>query len=556
MKKKKLSFLVVCMAFLMAVSGCGNTESEEAVAPVQEKEEEPVAEPEDEGEDEGKEEEEAAPEPEPEEEKILTYAEEKELKFSDETSVTISGVRRNPENLDDFDVIDSEWEISGITVEDSEDGKVITVEQRVSGYIWGNDDGSVFKTDISLPGGLFCDTYTGAIIPATNMVEDMQTEHTTEIEWDGKTYTIKREESAKWEDGEWGPNPEGEGYVLLSTLYITNILTVSNDYDGLAMILSPLTGVSDSDLENAGVINEEEKYILDVLEDDGYLFSIAKAYESLNGVSMADALNGNEAEVGAGAAETSDTESVKEIGKGHEHDFAAATCTKPQVCTQCQEEEGEALGHDFAEATCTEPKTCRRCKMTEGEALGHSFVQATCETPSTCQRCGSIEGEALGHNYQLVESGTEENQLYERYRCLVCEKEYMDYQEMVLDESTVYSALIGMQDSYPEGTPWTNDNEYSWKGGIYSSGGGCAGFAFLLSDAAFGSARARKYFDSSEVRVGDIARMDGDSHSVIILEVNSDSVTVAEGNFNGAVHWGRKISKSTLENANYFLTRY
>ena len=108
MKKKKLRFLTVCMVCLMAVSGCGNTESEETAAPVQEKEEEPVAEPEDESEDEGKEEEEAAPESEPEEEKILTYAEEKELKFSDETSVTISGVRRNPENLDDFDVIDSE----------------------------------------------------------------------------------------------------------------------------------------------------------------------------------------------------------------------------------------------------------------------------------------------------------------------------------------------------------------------------------------------------------------------------------------------------------------
>ena len=39
-------------------------------------------------------------------------------------------------------------------------------------------------------------------------------------------------------------------------------------------------------MENAGVINEEEKFILDVLEDDGYLFSIAKAYESLNGISM------------------------------------------------------------------------------------------------------------------------------------------------------------------------------------------------------------------------------------------------------------------------------
>lgn len=362
MKKKKLRFLTVCMVCLMAVSGCGNTESEETAAPVQEKEEEPVAEPEDESEDEGKEEEEAAPEPEPEEEKVLTYAEEKELKFSDETSVTISGVRRNPENLDDFDVIDSEWEISGITVEDSEDGKVITVEQRVSGYIWGNDDGSVFKTDISLPGGLFCDTYTGAIIPATNMVEDMQTEHTTEIKWDGKTYTIKREESAKWEDGEWGPNPEGEGYVLLSTLYITNILTVSNDYDGLAMILSPLTGVSDSDLENAGVINEEEKYILDVLEDDGYLFSIAKAYESLNGVSMADAMAGKAESTDSKEQEEKVSDTKQNASTVHQHNYTSAVTKEPCcgengvktftcACGDSYTESIPALGHQWVAKT-------------------------------------------------------------------------------------------------------------------------------------------------------------------------------------------------------------
>lgn len=362
MKKKKLRFLAVCMAFLLALSGCGNTESEETVAPVQEKEEEPVAEPEDESEDEGKEEEEAAPEPEPEEEKVLTYTEEKELKFSDETSVTISGVRRNPENQDDFDVIDSDWEISGITVEDSEDGKVITVEQRVSGYIWGNDDGSVFKTDISLPGGLFCDTYTGTIIPSTNMVEDMQTEYATEIEWNGKTYSIKREESAKWEDGEWEPNPEGEGHVLLSTLCITDILTVSNDYDGLALILSPLTGVSDSDLENAGVIKEEEKFILDVLEDDGYLFSIAKAYESLNGISMADAMAGKAESTDSNEQEEKVSDTKQNASTVHQHNYTSAVTKEPCcgengvktftcACGDSYTESIPALGHQWVAKT-------------------------------------------------------------------------------------------------------------------------------------------------------------------------------------------------------------
>ncbi|MCM1112727.1 MAG: leucine-rich repeat protein [Muribaculum sp.] len=123
-------------------------------------------------------------------------------------------------------------------------------------------------------------------------------------------------------------------------------------------------------------------------------------------------------------------------------------------------------------------------------------------------------------------------------------------------EKEIYDAIIAMKDKYPEGTPWTNDNYYAWKGGIYSGGYGCAGFAFMLSDAAFGSAPARQHTDPNAVRVGDIARINGNTHSVIILEVRSDSVIVAEGNYNSSVHWGREISRSTLEDATYFITRY
>lgn len=124
------------------------------------------------------------------------------------------------------------------------------------------------------------------------------------------------------------------------------------------------------------------------------------------------------------------------------------------------------------------------------------------------------------------------------------------------DEERIRSAMNAMKASYPEGKKWNNDDYYAWKGGIYSGGFGCAGFAFLLSDAAFGDAQARVHGDTAAVRVGDIVRLDGDTHSVIILEVNPDSVIVAEGNFNNSIHWGRKISRSELANASYILTRY
>lgn len=168
------------------------------------------------------------------------------------------------------------------------------------------------------------------------------------------------------------------------------------------------------------------------------------------------------------------------------------------------------------------------------------------------------------HNPDVVAVfGTDENVLFQHYIAfgqaegrLPYEPEEAAAENAVSEEERVRNAMYALKETYPGGTKWNNDNYYAWKGGIYSGGYGCAGFAFMLSDAAFGTARARKYYDASAVRVGDIVRMDGDSHSVIVLEVYPDKVIVAEGNFNNSVRWGRPISRSQLEKANYFLTRY
>lgn len=127
-----------------------------------------------------------------------------------------------------------------------------------------------------------------------------------------------------------------------------------------------------------------------------------------------------------------------------------------------------------------------------------------------------------------------------------------------LTQEQVYNSMMALQSQYPEGTPWTNANFYNWNGGIYSGGGGCAGFAFMLSDAAFGTLKARKIenITISDVRPGDILRMNSDSHSVIVLEVYDSYVVVAEGNYNSSVHWGRTISAQRVAESDYMLTRY
>ncbi len=125
------------------------------------------------------------------------------------------------------------------------------------------------------------------------------------------------------------------------------------------------------------------------------------------------------------------------------------------------------------------------------------------------------------------------------------------------DTQTVYDKLISMKKDYPEGMTWTNDNFYKWKGGVYSAGYGCAGFAFLMSDSVFGNFRARKHTDISRVKVGDILRLDYDRHSVIVLKKEGSIVTVAEGNYNSSIHWGRKINLSDSGcGFTYVLTRY
>ena len=135
-----------------------------------------------------------------------------------------------------------------------------------------------------------------------------------------------------------------------------------------------------------------------------------------------------------------------------------------------------------------------------------------------------------------------------------------------------YEAMIGMKDELNEGMTWTNfvpfgdegewGKYYRFQGGSVkgaSLGVGCAAFVFMLSDEAFGNLPARTIdrggFEYEDVRVGDILRINN-SHFVIVLRVGSGGVTVAEGNYNKSVHWGRTLSKSEVLNANFIVTRY
>ena len=127
----------------------------------------------------------------------------------------------------------------------------------------------------------------------------------------------------------------------------------------------------------------------------------------------------------------------------------------------------------------------------------------------------------------------------------------------MLTEESVYNSIISLKEKYPDGTPWTNDNYYEWNGGIYGGGYGCAAFAFMASDKAFGILPARFHEDINKIKVGDIVRINNDTHSVIVLSINDGIYEIAEGNYGGKIHWGRKFSKNELkERMSYVITRY
>lgn len=84
----------------------------------------------------------------------------------------------------------------------------------------------------------------------------------------------------------------------------------------------------------------------------------------------------------------------------HKHVSAApATCTEPEICTECGKVMTEALGHDPGpEATCAAPQTCRRCGIELSPQLPHTSAgPATCTETEVCAVCGAVISPALGH---------------------------------------------------------------------------------------------------------------------------------------------------------------
>ncbi len=183
-----------------------------------------------------------------------------------------------------------------------------------------------------------------------------------------------------------------------------------------------------------------------------------------------------------------------------------------------------------------------------------------------CPACGKVfsdQSKLSGvHSFDLTEITRPSNGFDGslRYACRGCGYTFGCLYRTDLNEKNVYDSLISMKEVYPEGTPFDNSRKYVSKNifpMVTYTGSGCAGFALELSDKAFGDLPARYHFDFSKIRVGDIVRTRSNQHSVIVLKVEGNIITVAEGNYNYSVHWGRTLDVTDPSVGwAYVLTRY
>lgn len=115
----------------------------------------------------------------------------------------------------------------------------------------------------------------------------------------------------------------------------------------------------------------------------------------------------------------------------------------------------------------------------------------------------------------------------------------------------VTQKLLALQSVFPEGMKWGNDKTYT--NPIAAPGvrfAGCASFAMEVSDMVYGALTPMQELHPAtcaELQPGDIVRVFGNTHSVVVISVDDKCVTVCEGNYNGAVHWNGKYARSVLD---------
>ena len=286
-------------------------------------------------------------------------------------------------------------------------------------------------------------------------------------------------------------------------------------------------------------------------------------------------------------------------GCGCKHEWQAATCRTPQICSLCQATQGELTGHDWQAATCEAGKTCAVCGLTEGEAPGHSWQEASCEVPETCAVCGLTRGEKPEHSYGQwaftqtdmvrvctvcgnAESTAIDRELYLKQKLQGHWDFYsMEYNGIIIYDHTIGadSLLNNLHVDFEKGSWWHNGwviFEVAPRFVEYQNVDGAGYYYFTITFAEDGSSQTMVYVDTLDQIMMDLqgstyilgknqelataltgAWAQAGANGITILELKDDRTFVAEGEgstFTGTWHL-RSICTYKQENSDVQLQK-
>ena len=220
------------------------------------------------------------------------------------------------------------------------------------------------------------------------------------------------------------------------------------------------------------------------------------------------------------------------------------------------------------------------------DALLESAQEEESEAEESALQAASRE-EALSSASSAVESALEESSQGAVGLAFSCYEE-----PQPLTEEEVSATLESLRDTFPDGSYWNHmgleewdeftvtdspcQHDLYWDAYCNTYTGGiqelfpqfepmeqCLGFAALLSDLVFGEdAPVSAFTDYTQLRVGDNIRLELTEHSMVVLTVDGEGITVVECNSDYEhcrISWDRFLSWDDLAATSYemeCITRY
>ena len=395
--KRKIQILSIFMAVsMMLLSACGSEEkqteevaevvADNDIADIEDEEPETV---EEHGEEEAEE---------IEEEPLavlVPYAEENELEFCEDLTVTVDAVRIEVVELSTYEKMESILTITDVSIEELEDDtKSIVVKYEITGDLYDSYDGRFLQP--IMPNALFCDLNTGKFQDSSSeILWDNELTASYTVEWNGNSYDISQETEIEWSsEPDWKYDGKG-GYIGPVTMYETNTFIVPKDYDGMGMIIGVFTAEELYSGEYE-LFKDNQPSILEVLEnrEDARLYSInelcklfsdeevvaddADTKVNTDNSSTASSINGNSTANTNSSSSKDNTTPKQEQQSTHTHSYSSSVTKNPSCgengvktytcsCGSSYTEAIPASGHQWTTTTetITHPSTGHYETVTE-----------------------------------------------------------------------------------------------------------------------------------------------------------------------------------------------